>query len=222
MCDILLAGAGPVPRSDTTQTCSYNLRTVRFAHWLAAKEIPYRLVAIDIFNDPADSRETCCHSLVGNYALLPRNSQGKQKLSEIIHAVRPKAILAVSYEVAAMVCEIDHPYPVWADMPGWIMAEAQLKATASQDDSFIDQFSKREKAVLRRADKISVVSHNQRHATLGELALLGRLNRRNLDYPLVHVLPPIAIDWRLLLKDLFMNVGITILHIIPTEWAAMG
>ena len=201
MSEILIVGAGPLPRPDSTQTCSYNLRTAKFARWLAEEGVRFRLVAVDIFNSADDAGETNGSSIVGDYEQIGRDKAGNEALSRLIAQMRPRAILAVSYAAAAMVCEIDHAVPIWADMPGWLPAEAQLKAAVSRDDTFVEQLIELEKGVLERADKISVVSRNQRHATLGELAIMGRLNRRNLDYPLVRVIPSIATDWRPLMAQ---------------------
>lgn len=199
MSEVLLLGAGPLPRADSLLTCSYNLRTAKLALWLQKEAIPFRLAAVDIFNAPGPAAETR-PSLCGEYTLFSRDERGHAELAALIAGTAPRAIVAVSYEAAAMACEIEHGCPVWADMPGWIMTEAQLKAAGAGDDAFVEHFAARERAVLCRADVISVVSHNQRHATLGELAMLGRLGRRNIGHDLVRVLPSLAMDWQALLE----------------------
>ena len=69
------------------------------------------------------------------------------------------------------------------------MAEAQTKCRVYDDDRYLSHFWSMERAVLDRADVISAVSEAQAHATLGELAVRGRLGRKNFGYRFVHRVP---------------------------------
>lgn len=200
MNEILLLGAGPVPTACSIMTCSYNLRTAKIARWLRREGFAFQLAAIDIFGT-TDAACSVQASLAGEYTLFAKTEAGQRALADFIRETQPRAIVAISYEAAAAVCAIEHAIPLWADMPGWIMTEAQLKAATAGSDAYVEHFAERERRVLERADVISVVSHNQRHATLGELAMLGRLSRRNIAHDLVRVLPSLALDWQAVLEE---------------------
>jgi MoaA/NifB/PqqE/SkfB family radical SAM enzyme len=198
--DVLVVGAGPLPGEETDITCSYNLRTAKLASWLAAEGVRAHVAAVDLFSSRGDRSVETRGSFTGDYTLMPNTGQADHLLGTMIQDVRPRCLLAVSYQAADLVCRLDHRLPVWADLPGWIMAEAQLTAARLGSDAGVASFGGHERVVLKRADKVSVVSHNQRLATLGELATLGRLNRRNQGYELVHRLPSLGFDWSPLVK----------------------
>ncbi len=104
-------------------------------------------------------------------------------------AFQPDGIVGVTTEPAGWVCHMRPTAPVWCDLHGWVMAEAQLKAARDGNDDVLPHFWFHERAVLRRADKISAVTHAHRFAVLGELATIGRLNRHNVHYDLVVRIP---------------------------------
>ncbi len=194
--DVLIVGAGPLPNPDVNLTCSYQLRTAKLAQHLTGRGLEMRLVAVDLLRSPEGWFSTARSSLVGRYKLVPQDDAGRATLGAIIDEYRPRSILAISAPAAAMVCSLDPAVPIWADMPGWLMPEAQLKAATSGNDGDVEVYAQLESTVMRRADKVSVVCDNQEHVTLGELGLLGRLSRRNLGYRFLHVLPSLALDWR--------------------------
>ena len=199
--DVLIVGAGPLPKADTTLTCSYCLRTSKLAYFLASKGFKIFIIGLDIFSNPNECISEKHSSLIGDYLLVPENEVGIKIIKDAIEEKKPKSILAVSAPAAACVCRAETSLPIWADMPGWIMAEAQLKASLSGNDNVLDRFLNMEKEVIKRADKISVVSTNQLNATMGELAYSGRLNRRNIGYKILHKIPSLAFNWESLLPQ---------------------
>jgi glycosyltransferase involved in cell wall biosynthesis len=110
-------------------------------------------------------------------------------LAERYERFHPDAVIGVSTEPASWACRMRPTVPLWADLHGWVMAEAQVKAVHDGSDDILSHFWRRERPVLRRADKISAVSTPQRFALLGELATVGRLNRCNAQYDLVVTIP---------------------------------
>ena len=110
-------------------------------------------------------------------------------LAERCQTFRPDCVVGVSTEPASWACRMRPTVPVWTDLHGWVMAEAQLKAARDGNDDILSYFWRHERPVLRRADTVSVVSTAQRFALLGELATVGRLNRHNVRYDLVVTIP---------------------------------
>jgi glycosyltransferase involved in cell wall biosynthesis len=110
-------------------------------------------------------------------------------IAERYRAVQPDGVVGVATEPSAWACRMRPTVPVWTDLHGWVMAEAQLKAAYDGSDDILSYFWHQERPVLRRADRISVVSNAQRFAVLGELATLGRLNRHTRREQIVFAIP---------------------------------
>lgn len=79
--------------------------------------------------------------------------------------------------------------PVWIDINGHVMTEAQAKAAVYQDDSYLDYFFWKNLAMLQRGDRFSTVCEAQTNALLGELGMVGRLSSKTNGRPLVHTVP---------------------------------
>lgn len=79
--------------------------------------------------------------------------------------------------------------PVWIDVNGHVMTEAQAKAAVYRDDGFLDHFFLMELDMLAHGDVFSTVCDPQTWALLGELGLAGRLNSATNDRLLVESVP---------------------------------
>lgn len=79
--------------------------------------------------------------------------------------------------------------PLWVDVPGDPMAEAQARAAADVDDDVLRAWRDVYIAGLKRGDAFSVIGARQRAALLGALGLSGRLVGAGLGDPLVRVVP---------------------------------
>jgi len=99
------------------------------------------------------------------------------------------AIVAVNTYPAMLVAALPTRLPVWSDLNGWVMAEAQTIAQRDQSEDILRWAWRQEKAAIWRADRLSVVSQGQRHATYGELASLGRLGLSTNDPSWITVVP---------------------------------
>lgn len=73
-----------------------------------------------------------------------------------------------------------------------MMGEAQAKCGIEQSDDLLLHFWKRQRAVLRRADRISTTGQKQMYAVIGELDSLGRLGYRNSAHSFCSVMPEAA------------------------------
>jgi glycosyltransferase involved in cell wall biosynthesis len=79
--------------------------------------------------------------------------------------------------------------PLWSDLNGWAMAEAQGQANWTMSNSQIPFVWRQERAVIDRCDKFSTVSTAQKYAVYGELAGRGRIRRETWGYSFVHSIP---------------------------------
>lgn len=125
------------------------------------------------------------------YWALQSNQDGAALavIEEKLADFHPDAILGINPFPASLACRQRFRAPVWADMNGYVPAEGQTHCRLHDSDAPLEHFWRMEKEVIRRADRISTVSRAQRLATLGELAVLGRLNRHTHDYHFVSYIP---------------------------------
>ncbi|RJP30806.1 MAG: hypothetical protein C4527_08940 [Candidatus Omnitrophota bacterium] len=110
-------------------------------------------------------------------------------LREIIAAHRPDAVVGACVYPACRAAAVAGELPVWADIHGYPMGEAQAKAFHYQEPGYIHHFWNIYREALRRADRFSVTSERQRMAVIGELGVMGRLNHHTFMEPLVTTIP---------------------------------
>jgi len=109
-----------------------------------------------------------------------------QKIHDEFH---PDAIVGVNTFPAYVAAGIKSAAPMWADLNGWAMAEAQAEAFKKDSNNYLNHYFQMEKMILDRADKFSAVSKPQQYALTGELATLGRLNKETFNHKFVHHVP---------------------------------
>lgn len=78
--------------------------------------------------------------------------------------------------------------PLWVDVPGDPMCEAQAKALRSGSTDPIHRYRQMLGQALARGDRFSVISRSQRGSLIGALGLTGRLTGEAVGDELVHVL----------------------------------
>ncbi len=98
---------------------------------------------------------------------------------------KPDLILGVNTYPSYLACRLKTNAPIWADLNGWIMAEAEAQAFKMQSDAYLPHYFEFEKTILKRADKFSAVSKREEYALLGSLAWAGRLNASNFGTEMV-------------------------------------
>jgi glycosyltransferase involved in cell wall biosynthesis len=126
---------------------------------------------------------------------ISKNDPDLVKRIQALHdESHPDAIVAVNTYPSYVACSLDSRAPLWADLNGWIMAEAQAQARKMESNDYLGRYFKMEARILKRADKLSAVSGAQGHALLGELAWGGRLNNESFGYEFVHDIAN-GIEW---------------------------
>lgn len=79
--------------------------------------------------------------------------------------------------------------PLWVDVPGDPMSEAQARAFRKGDAEPVHRYREMFSFALARGDQFSVISPSQRGLLVGALGLSGRLGGSAMGHELVHVMP---------------------------------
>ena len=114
----------------------------------------------------------------------------RDDLLRLAEEFRPDCVVAASQWPSLVAVSLGLDLPVWCDLWGGAMSEAQAKAYVYKKNSFINHFWGMERPVLERGDVFSTCSTFQEHFVVGELAVLGRLNRQSFGYQLARTIPP--------------------------------
>ncbi len=102
---------------------------------------------------------------------------------------RPDCVVGVNRDPAAVAVNFAGDLPLWSDVNGDPMAEAQAKAARGAGDWLINEWYRKLVPVLLRSDRFSTCSLAQKHALIGQLGMLGRLVARNDGYDFVSAIP---------------------------------
>ncbi|MBX5491443.1 MAG: glycosyltransferase [Chloroflexi bacterium] len=193
MSRVLLVGMAPLPTENARRSYAPGLRTWQFAKALAHAGHAVTLACVrmpyiyeldrppivkardpDLGFERYDFDERVLHA---------------DFLARLLRTVRPDCVVGAHTFASWVASTLRTALPLWADLNGHLMAEAQTKACRDGDDLPVGQLWRWEQAILDRADAFSVCSTPQYYATLGELGARGRLNRHTCGYPFVHVVP---------------------------------
>lgn len=192
MTRLLVLGAAPLPFEPQLRQYAANLRTWHFTSPLVDDGHEVRLVACRLPQTyPAETEAVRRSTEEGfeYYSVSGDLFQDPSFIQEHCDQFDPDAIVGVNTQPASRAAHIDSEKPMWCDLNGWIMAEAQTKCYVYDDDRYLSHFWNMERVILDRADVISTVSEAQAHATIGELAVRGRLGSRTFGYDFVHRIP---------------------------------
>ncbi|MBN2054066.1 glycosyltransferase family 4 protein [bacterium] len=190
---VLVLGMCPLPTENEFQTLGPGKRTWQFVRAMLDHDFEVCLISSrhpaafddgESFSVAANEENDLIHYMVNQ-----RVFEEPRWIQSIHDHFQPDCVVGATVFPSYVACRIETKLPVWADLFGHTMAEAQTKCQVFEDDYYIYNFWRMEKLVLDRADAYSVVSNPQKFATIGELGTRGRLNRRTFDYPFVRVVP---------------------------------
>lgn len=209
MSKILVIGTGPLYSPDIKVFCGQSLRTWHITDALhkAGHAVDLVVIQTDGHEPPQELKNQVAQARHGtfNYGII--HSFDPQVvlplLQQVADAKDYDGIVTVNVNAGAIAARLKTNLPLWADLMGHMMGEAQAKCMADGSDDLLLHFWKRQRAVLRRADRVSVSGHKQTYAVLGELGSLGRLNRHNATHSFCSYMP-IAAD------PMFLNLDLPI------------
>ncbi len=190
---VLLLGLCPLPTENDTCTLAPGKRTWQFVKPLLEEGHRVCLVCSrhlaayrNTDTEPVNAEE---HGNLIYYSVHQEVFQNIDWLQRIHDNFDPDCIVGATVFPSYMAACLNTERPLWADLFGHIMAEAQTKSQVFRDNYYISQLWKQEVTILDRADILSVVSNPQSHATIGELGTRFRLNRATTGYQFVRVVP---------------------------------
>ncbi len=207
---LLIVGSSPLPDENTKSRPAAALRTWQFVqpflreggtviadkgNAFGSVKRPHfqvRLVTIampECYDKEPEYREICESEDFAQYRFSKNDPDLMNGLSEIHDEFQPDAIIGVNTYPAYIAAQIKSEAPFWADLNGWVMAEAQAQAFKAGSNAYIPHYLAMEREILMRSDKISAVSMTESYAILGELAQLGRLNGESFGYNFCEHIP---------------------------------
>ena len=191
MSRILLYGLCPLPFENTRRNYGPGIRSWQFAVGLAGAGHSVQLVAARIPGayeglEPArdETRDGVVIERLGEVEFLDRRT-----LTRHLSEHRPDGLVGATVHGSHALAQLNPRVPFFADEFGHFMAEAQARAARDGENWPIAHFWRMQSEVLRRADRLSVVSERQRYAAIGELGAVGRLTAETCGYEFVCVIP---------------------------------
>ncbi|MEM9556431.1 MAG: glycosyltransferase [Acidobacteriota bacterium] len=201
---LAVVGWGPLPDEPARLHLAPAHRTAHLAVPLAASRAPVLVVEAAIPGS-VDEDVTDAHlqhradglvvlRLPSHYFEDTAVEDSHGVLRRCLDAFDPVAVVGVAPVPARLACRAAGDRPLWIDLFGDPMSEAQARAVALEVDRDVySAYTVLLLELLERGDCFSAVSARQRHAVLGQLGLAGRLVRATADEELVHVIPCAAV-----------------------------
>ena len=191
MTRVLVCGLCPLPFENTIQSYGPGIRTWQMAYSLARAGHEVHLRAMRIpgtyQEGDADGNE------VRDGVHIERFSDAEFFDAALLRAkleeLQPEAVVGATMYGSHVLALQEPQVPFWADQFGHVMAEAQAKAFQEQANWPLAHFWRLLEPILRRCDRLSVVSERQRWAAVGEMGLVGRLTHQTCGYDFMSVMP---------------------------------
>ena len=128
------------------------------------------------------------------YSLSEDEFRKQKSLLNIYNDFLPDCIVSTNIFPCYRAVNLGVEKPLWADLFGHAMAEAQAKAAVDKSNEFLYSYWNQEKNIIEKADVFSYVSNPQLLATIGELGTIGRLNRFTNEYEFGYLIQNGIID----------------------------
>jgi len=194
---VLVLGHAPLPWEDLTKSYGPGTRTWQFAQPLIADGHEVTVLASRIpfvypeGVDPCESvREQGCevHRVdqdlfeIGGYT------------DSLIEELNPDCIVGATAYPSYVAATYAGEKPLWADIFGSLIAEAQAKAAVYWDDCLLEHFLRMNNHILLMADRFSAVSQRQAYELVGQLGANARLSAKTLGYEFSFSIPCGVLD----------------------------
>jgi glycosyltransferase involved in cell wall biosynthesis len=192
MTRVLVVGHVPLPFENLKKFYAPGARTWHFCEPLIADGHELVMVGMRIpfvydedLPEVLKSEERGCTI----YSVTPVEAESGGLLHDIAEKFEPECLLGVGAHPSYVAAVSGLELPLWADINGCLLAEAQQKAAVYNDDSFLEHFYRIDHAVVIRADRFSTVALRQKHELVGELAFARRLTSKTSGYDFVADIP---------------------------------
>lgn len=192
MSRVLVVGQVPLPFENLKKFYAPGARTWHFAsplisdgHEVVIMGIRIPFVYDETLPEIIKREERGCTV----YSVSPEVAEGGQLMEELVTEYDPQCIIGVNSYPSYIACISRKDLPIWADINGSLLSEAQLKAAVYEDDTYLDHFYRMDHAVVMRADRFSTVALRQKYELVGELAFARRLTSATAGYDFVVDIP---------------------------------
>lgn len=192
MSRVVVVGHAPLPHENLSKSYGPGTRTWQFAKPLVADGHEVTVVASRIpfvypdHTEPVtrDEEHGCTV-----YRVDQVQFETGGITHEVLEEVDPDCVVGATAYPSYVAAIYSGVRPLWADIFGSILAEAQAKAAVYRDNAFIDHFFRINQAVIELADRFSAVSERQKYELIGQIGLVGRLNAETFGYDFACSIP---------------------------------
>lgn len=189
---VVVCGLAPLPPESSVQSPATGARTWQLARALAGADHEVSLVLRRIpgaYGEEGAGPRT--REVEGLDVIDAAWEQfiGDRWLRRTVRRLAPDLVVGACLHGSHDACRLGPRIPVWADLFGDPMAEAQAQAVRVGNNRPLLRRWPMLRRILGRADRLSTVSGRQRLATVGELAAVGRLSLETAEEELVHAIP---------------------------------
>jgi GT2 family glycosyltransferase len=189
---VLILGCAPLPFENQKMNYAPGARTWQFARSLAEEGHAVSVIAMRIpgaYDPESATVDRFEESGVGVTTLDHDGFRQPGLIEAAIDALRPDVVIGASSAVPALrAVSVAGDRPVWVDLFGDLMAEAQARLGVHPEEE-LAPYRDVLAMLLERGDAFSTVSDRQHACVIGQLGLVGRLNRWTGEHRFVHTIP---------------------------------
>ncbi len=194
---VLVLGWGPLPFEPARMNYAPGARSWQLAAPLAAAghRVVLAIAAMPgAYDDPQQAVAEEVRDGVLIYRLDREAFEQGPALPQLMTAFQPQVLVGAAAQPSRRAAQLAADLPLWVDLFGDPMAEAQAKSAAHATGDHLTAYWRMLADLLERGDAFAAVSERQTWAAVGQLGLAGRLNRQNLGpdlvpLDLVHTVP---------------------------------
>jgi glycosyltransferase involved in cell wall biosynthesis len=189
MSNVFLIGANPPQLTENTKIEAAHYRTWQFLQSLLDDGHTVCLCADDLGNGQPEIPPQWTGQLC--YQAIPFGQRGWVSALQKTHDAFPAdCIVAVNFSHCLYATKLWTDKPIWMDFYGDMLTIIQAACYQVQSDRGMATSISFLRKVLHTGDAFSVCGQPQKHALVGELAMAGRLSRRNFGYEFARVVGP--------------------------------
>lgn len=189
---VLVLGWAPLPFENARMNYAPGGRTWQLARPLAADGHRVCVVCAPMpgayHGEPPPLREETRDGVLV-YWLERELFDSPAVLPELVRALDPEVLVGATAVPSQRAVRLAGARPVWVDLFGDPMAEAQARALSGAEGEPLGAYRDLLAELLDRGDAFSAVSDRQRWAVLGQLGLAGRLSWATAGTELAHTIP---------------------------------
>ena len=192
MTRVLVVGHSPLPWEDLTKSYGPGTRTWQFAQPLLedghdvtvlASRIPF------VYPDDMDTVTSAEEKGCTIYRVEQSEFEVGGFTDRLMTELDPDCVVGATAYASYVASIYSGLRPLWVDVFGSLLAEAQAKAAVYYEDAYLEHFLRINRALLEMGDRFSTVSSRQKYELVGQLGVMGRLCADTLGYEFATSIP---------------------------------